>query len=481
MSKIVIDPDYYVDRWMTNYIVYHRGKLINRGEVFEAEALFGQKYETEVDRMKTAAMQQQLATIQAKSSSEGKKAKSSAQIARDLSQGDLLGLTLDQIANVINQVTDEAYSSTDFDNYQAKIADNAKQYSDLLVSSPDVQRVNNFFKLVIQGLKEAQAVDENVLEALTGLGTALIGSSFSIESSMKNSVIGVTNNDIRISNKVIEILNRAVDKFQASGTLSPRSFSQTIASIFKVTIGEKLQELMIAESLEDIEDSITQAFDNLILREKNNKLQWVDKKKKKAGKRSTIKIQIFNNEGLQLQVKKGKNAYNIEIGTGIAINKSKITNKKSNVQLIGKATLRNYFAEGEEKYLAYNMLAHQYSGGFTEAVNMIKGSVAASFFNNWLSEGGFTAQNGQKAQFLLINGKIYPVMRIISNICNEFAYRSNISLQTVIRMDKVKNTWIGSKPDIQLGVLRSQAVNNVMNKLYLSINLNSNILTKYAY
>jgi hypothetical protein len=42
----------------------------------------------------------------------------------------------------------------------------------------------------------------------------------------------------------------------------------------------------------------------------------------------------------------------------------------------------NYFSNKQEKYLAYNMIAHRYTDlEFEEVINAIQASTAASFFN----------------------------------------------------------------------------------------------------
>ena len=90
----------------------------------------------------------------------------------------------------------------------------------------------------------------------------------------------------------------------------------------------------------------------------------------------------------------------------------------------------------------------------------------------------------------MVNGKVYSIMRIIGNICNELAERESWSKSADMPFNmhipgKDINKWETTNeiegPSRLLEGKRSKAVNDVINKLTISASLNANILKKYAY
>lgn len=477
-----IDIYDYFDRWMINYIVYHKEHLIEYGDVESADSHFSAQYQNAIEKMNSIGEEAYITSIQAQMQQQGIGAAKGLQILSDLEVGTLLESTLDQIADGINQGIDLAGGQITFDNYNT-ILQNVKSFNNLLsTGQPDVQRVQQFFNLLLQGLEQAKLLDLNVLNALSQIGTKLVGTSFSIDETWKNRVVTLSEQDIILSQKVIDSLNRAVQKMGTENSVNSRSFANTISYIFNKIIGNKIGQIIVAEGIKAGIETTDSLLDKIIL-QSGGKLSWVDKNQNNIGKTLNGTVNIFSDDSFNLKVTKNQQVFNIEIGTNV---QTKWRNKKgaSNqiLQSIAKTNLSDYFTDMKSKYLAYNMIAHRYTGAqFEQSFNKIKASTAASFFNDWVQRGGFKTSNGQKAQFLVINGKVYSVYRIIKNICDDImrnggddAFRLNIGSGMI-------NKWQGHSASIVEAINRSNMVNQIMDKFTISATLNNNILKKYAY
>lgn len=483
-----IDIYDYLDRLYINYIVYHKERLIRREEVNESNKIFGNRLLENIQDIESLSDQSQIEAIQQMLREQARSPAGSLRILSRLQDGTILSDALDQIAEAINTEIDNATNVVDFSNYD-DIVRRAKDFSDLFVSSPEVSRVNEFFNLVLEALNMAKLSSPDILDALSDIGQHLIGTDFAIDQTQASIAQVATSQDIEISKNVLRYLSNAMTKLESIGAIDARSFATTIQYIFTRSsgIGGEIGKLIYANAIQNADIEIQNAINNMIKRS-NGKLKGITSQNKKYT--NTINVKIFDRDVLQLKMRGSAHTdFTIEIG-----NLSDIqwyTKKKKKVDLGIKGfkkseSLQNYFTPGEERYHAYNMIAHRYSGPeFEESVNIIKSSVAASFLNEWVHGGMEKSPSPfeQNLQFIIINKKIYPLSRIIKNICNSFAdvsYGTNASLIEI--QGSVKNKWVGGKfPNIEDALSRSNMINEIMNTFLIAMNLNSNILAQYVY
>ena len=227
-----IDIYDYVQRWSINYIVYHSSHLREYGDVESANTLFSAQYQQAVNKAQTAGIEAQISSIQEQMQLKAPSAASGLKILSDLEIGTLLDSTLDQIAAGINEGIELAGGQVDFENYNT-ILQQVGSFNNLLsTGTPEIQRVNDFFRLLISALTKANMINVNVLDALTQIGRQLIGTSFQIDQAQQSYVMAVGKGDINIAKDVIDSLNRAVTRLSEQGSVNSRSFANTIAYIF---------------------------------------------------------------------------------------------------------------------------------------------------------------------------------------------------------------------------------------------------------
>lgn len=472
----------YVQRWAINYIVYHSSHLRNYGDVGEANSLFSAQYQEAMSKLRTAGVEVNISSIQAQMKSQTSAAAKGLRILSDLEVGTLLDSTLDEIAAGINEGIELAGQTVGFQNYNTIIQD-ASGFSNLLVSGQaDVQRVNEFFRLIIDGLLQANAIDINILDALTQIGRQLVGTGFQINQTQQNAVVAASDVDIQTAQKVIDSLNRAVQRLGSEGFVNSRSFANTISYIFRQVIGNRISQLIVAEGI-NIGINTTDSILNNFVAQSNGKFQWVNKGQDTTVSSTKGTVNIFNNDAFNLRVTKNGQTFDIEIGTNINArwqNKRQVQNR---IQVSANMNVGNYFSGQPEKYLAYNMIAHRATGAdFEEAFNNIRATIAASFFNEWVQQGEFSSTRGHIGQFLIVNGRVFSIQRIVNNICNDIIRNNAHDVISIGGDSAIGNKWQGnSGPNILDAITRSNIVNGVISKMVIAATLNSNILTKYAY
>lgn len=467
------------DRWAINYIVYHKEHLRDYGDVSSSNISFSSNLYKTLSEIKSKSNIEQLSAIQSLIQAQVPSASAGLRILDNLQNGTLLMDTLNSIADAVNAGIERTSGTVDFNNYN-QIIKQAKNFSGMLAQSPQVQQVNSFFNLLLQAMNQAKLLDLNVLDALSGIGKTLGGTEFAIDQSWQKIAQGVTSNDIQASQAIISSLNNAASKLQTAGTVSSRSFAVVITNIFSSIIGKQIEKFIIAQGVSEADKKIESLVDQLIIQSngkmsrRNPKIQTDD---------STINVKLFDKDVFQLNVKGlSKTDYSIEIGNSSSIQWYK--KRPSGVSLNKQESLKNFFSPGRQKYLAYNMIAHRYTGpDFEEAFNRIQASTAASFFNEWISSGQIKDVTGKKLQFIVVNGKIYPISRIIGNICDSLVRNNgfNTGFQMEIQTDKI-NKWVGGPhPSKGQGLMRSDIVNKIIDTFTIAGRLNSNILTQYAY
>jgi hypothetical protein len=62
---MIIDINYYYSRWLINYIIYHGSHLRANGELEAAQSLFSASYWKNMEKLKFADMEAEIAAIQA--------------------------------------------------------------------------------------------------------------------------------------------------------------------------------------------------------------------------------------------------------------------------------------------------------------------------------------------------------------------------------------------------------------------------------
>lgn len=491
-----IDIYDYFDRWMHSYIVYHTGHLEKYGDVERANIHFGSKANDAIENMRDVASEGLLAGIQVDMRSKAAGAATSLNMANELQNDSFLMQTLDKIAEGLNEAMDRAYQQVTFENYENYLAEAGKFNGMLAKGDPDATTVDQFFSLLISALEQAKLVNIDVLQALSGISNNLGGTNFALDNSFMNRVQVFDNIDAQAAQKVINSLSKAAEKLHQEGVVNSRSFANTINYIFQKVIGQQIQEIMLAEGLNYMVESADKEFDKMMKKSLHGKLSWVDKPRTSKNSNKTLDASLFDNGVLSLRVKQErKTLYKIEIGTDTSLKLYKNFKSGQNIQILGRASITEYFTDMQERYLAYNVIAHQMSpntsgydkdtefrnsGNLMDAYDKVRQSVAASFFTDWMKSGGFRNPAGRTAQFIMINGKVYPVMRIISNICNDIVknrFYNGIQLD----IPRSGNKWIGSQPNKELALQRSAIVNELINKITISATLNTNILKKYAY
>lgn len=476
---MTIDIYNYWNRWLINYIVYHKEHLIEYGDVDSANTHFSVQYQEAISKMNSSSEEAYISSIQEQMQSQGQAAAKGIKILSDIQVGTLLDSTLDEIVKGINEGIDLAGEQVNFDNYNS-ILQEARGFNNLLANkNPNAQRVNQFFNLLLQGLDQAKMIDINILNALSQIGNQLVGTSFQIDPVWQNKAVALSDVDIQTAQKVIDSLNRAVQRLGREGTVSSRSFANTISYIFNQTIGNKIGQMIIAEGIKMGLDTVDSILDKAV-NQSGGKLIWVDKGETTSSfDGETI---VFDQDAFNLKVQKKGQTFNIEIGTGANIKWDNRRKSNNVIQAIAKTTIGDYFADMREKYLAYNIIAHRFTGPeFENTFNLIRASTAASFFNNWVQSGGFKVPNGQPAQFLLVNGKVYSVQRIINNICDDIMRNGGQGAFSLNIASGQINKWQGQSASLVDAIKRSNMVNQIIDKFTIAATLNSNILTKYAY
>lgn len=464
----------YVTRYEINYIVYHQQHLRTYGDVAEANSLFNTKYQEQIQSMIDEG---KIADI-AKTETKGNKASDSLVILDKLQNGSLIESTLDEIAKGINQGLELSIQQVNWDNYMS-IIQNAKTFSNLFNEDQNFStRLNQFFELILQAMQQANLLSLDVLDGLTRIGTRLGGTSFSIPDTWKSKVIPISKEDQMIADKVILYLSNAADKVGAN-QMSARSFAVTINYIFTKTVGNKLYNMMIASGLAAAQKKCDSIFNNMV---KEGKLKWVDRGAQTPVLPQSGKADIISSLPLSLVAIQNGQEYDIEIANSTEIKWPSRNMDKGIIHIIGQAKIGQMFSEQPEKYLAYNMIAHRgVSTDFDEAFGRIRAYTAASFFKGWINDNHFKTVRRKKAQFLMVNGKVYPVQRIINNICNEIMRNGAEDMISITGRGKQVNKWVGKRSSISDALKRSVKVNQVINTLTIAATLNNNILSKYAY
>ena len=482
---MIINVDNYVDY----YIHYHHGKAANL--ISPAIEVFNEKYSQNINSLHSDMIQGQIDAVIKTMQAQGQNVSNGLEIALALENGNLLENTLDDIARLLNEGIGAYWNNINYED----VLRGAYSLSNMLENSNnvDIQKIQQFFHYLHEGLKllgDEGKVDASTLLALTSAGRAMSKDpTFSLN---WNDITTVDATEISVAKEIAKYMTKAAEKF-GQGPISAQSFRGTISNIFNRSIGEPLSKVFVAQGLQYAENLANQTIDNTLVERSNGQLKWAGKSSpslsstKISASGGTSKADIINDDAFSLTTKINGHDLTIEVATNMSVKWH--SSKRKRIQIVSNTTLGSLYKDIEEKTLAYNIIAHRKSSSaFNQAYRNIRAGTAAAFFNEWLSGSGsqlLGTSSIDKAQFLMINGKVYSVARIVTNICKDIETQGNNSAfrMDIQGIDTSINKWVGTpgKPSIIDAQKRSNYVNGVLNKLVVGCTLNSNILTKYAY
>lgn len=462
---MIVNIHDYVDRYISDYVFYHWQHFSEDAPA--AAYLFQGKYQEALDDLGAAALGSE---AQANMFNGGDKesAAASLHVADVISDGAILEQTLDEIAASLNSAIDHQVASADLMN----IYKQSLTFANMFENGGNVQyaTVRQFLSLLTSALDLAGGYNASFLDELRRFGKAATGKKFNFNPG--NAKL-VSQEQLAILSKIQDTLANARYKFLQSGKeLSAASFRGTIVYIFRVVLAQALAQSMLSTTVQYADSQIDDIMASLGFK--------VEQGKTSKPASSASKTSIINTKGLQLEVVRNGQTAIIEIGTDLQV-QSVDVNKSRDVSIIARSTIGNMYAAGSPiRYYAANLIAHRDT--FEEEYNVMRAATAASFVRNSM----FGANKAKVSQFLLVNGHVYPILTIVKNICNEYMRNSGnmASFGVVIQeLDRGSNKWLtdgdNSGPSIQLALIRSQLVNNIINKLVINLQYNNNILNNY--
>lgn len=466
---MIVNIHDYVDRYLNNYIYYHWQHFSDSGESDAAAYLFEGKYQEAIESISAATFTVQSQTDEINNANKPMAAEV-LDIADQLANGELLADTLDQIALEVNNMIDRQAQNIDYD----KLYKAALSYSGM-AQNGNVQyaTVRAFLQLLTYALDQAGGYNAQFLNELRWFGKTLTGRK-KFNFNPGNAKI-VSQEQLTNLSKIQNALIRAGEKFQQSGkSLSAASFQGTIVYIFTQVISNAIASNLLKNTFQDAERQI----DNILI-SLGCKPEAGSSPQKQSN--SYAKIKVIDADGLQLQVTQNNNTAIIEIGTNMQVHWVNSSGSQVGGTIIARTTIGQMFPDNApNKYYAYNLMAHR--DQFPEEYGIMKASIAASFMRDTV----MGANKRQANQFLMINGRIYPIITIIKNICDEYMRNQGQTGQFGIAIQEPvsgSNRWQTDEytrgPNVRLALLRSQLINNIISKLSINLNYNSNILSNY--
>lgn len=489
-SKMEINVDTYVDI----YIHYHASRFINNGGLEEANSYFAEKYDTAISGMRKNAIDAQAKAIGARMRARGTSASQSMDIAEGLAQGDLLETTFESIADELNKKIEQTAEVASFEELLQQSGD---FYNLLSEKQVETASLKEFFSLLMQAMNLMNGYPKSMVVAFNKMGKKLTGDknfSMSTEGGLNRRGSTLTMSDLKTADKIIEILDTATQKFAEKGSVNKNSFRTTVTQIFSRVIGENFAKNILASIVQEVTDDVDAqltSIPNLFPSDKTSKAVVKGASRDSLGK--TSKVDVFNQDAFKLEFEYGGRQCEVALSTNISAKwyKELYDEGTANVSLVSRTPVGTYFKDGGEKYLAYNVLAHSFSSpAYHQAYRILRASTAASFLQEWMSGTGAKIKGGfiNKAQFLMINGRIYSVMSIINAICNELmdlspdveSADSPINLR-IGGLAKPKNEWQAPKnPNWQGAWRRAQLVKGIIDRLQIYASFDSSVLNRYA-
>lgn len=456
---MTIDVDKYVD----NYIHYHVQRMRYMADY--ADTIFVPLRDNAINDLKNAASELNIRASMFNSTSHLKAAQA-LNFADELSNGTLLQDTLNDIAATINTAIDAELAKAVIDDYYK----GALSFASLLAQgAPDVRMVKDFLNLLTNALDLAGGYDARLVKILKSFARNIIGKDIRWN---PGGAQMISKQQAEIIMKIEDALDRAVDRYKEKGELSAASFRQTIVYIFHRLLGSSLAKTIVARiNNEVLAKRVPKILQSLNFRPENGgSANEVPPKNERA--------EIINTKGMTLDVVSNGTTFTIEIGSNLNYKEVPMAGVTNDLNIVANSTVGDYlmFDDAEASEFAYNIIAHKYQvySAYSEVIS----TVAASFLKNTLFDN---VNKNQTYQFLLINGKIYPVLSIISNICERTLRFGNIP--KMISMESTSdgtNSWLGVEgPDWELAIKRSKMVKKVIDTLKIGLYFNSNVLVDY--
>lgn len=425
------------------------------------------------------------------------KAASGLRVVSELDSGTLFQALDPEFFSFVDQIITETLSDRSDGGIslgvkvQANI-DSARKYSNLFQNGKDdISRINSFFHLVILAMNEAGMLDVNVLNALTGLGTRLIGTEF--YNSISTDKIFVNQSDIDAANKVITTLTRAVDKLEQNGSLSARSFAQTIARIFRNNIGDAVVKKTVQTALK-VAAKTDRAFDNFV--ESIPELHWTTPPPKideygdeipvapfvigdtangisieaTDANENTLKISIAYNGKIKWDTKKSKNISSINYNT-IPIYHN-----------FGKRYL-DFFDRGIERWYVKN-ISVPHRGSYRDSLSeyssdaptkVIRNFIGASYFQEW-ADSVRVNRPGDYMWLPSSGNALVSVDYMLKKALEKELETGFANSVNIIGIENIVNPWHDTKddpPDWQKAAARSYDVGEALGTITVTASFDS--------
>ncbi len=424
-------------------------------------------------------------------------AENSMSIIKALSQdnGGLLESTLDKIAQAMNEGIEKTFANLD---YAKTITDVHRDFDASLSGKGGMGQAaaEKFFDEIKKALQLIVSKDSIPIDQFRALQQIFSDGTGDIPS---DELTAVSPEDVKIVSSIVGSLSKAASALKSAGGqgLSTDSFRGTITAIFHNVIGEQLAKQFVVAG---VEEANRQVDEKIIVG--LTKLPGTVKIEKSGADRTnqnrTAKVDILTNNLFQLSTSFNGRQIDIELGANVSVKWGK--KKARKVQIVNSTPLGPFIKQMDNQQAVYNIIAHRYSsnylmgsrsssapkargGSFYSAYQAIKANVAGSFFLDWLTGSGTALDFGvDKVQFLMYNGKVYSVFRVIKAICDTIANDHRKTINVDIKgVDKIKNTWVpkkdSDKDNWDAARERSDRVREVINSLTVSGYFNASVMT----
>lgn len=490
---MTIDIDKYIDFIeREQYIIYHKE---NYSEVIEQtrgrwESAYKGIFNRSMGNLAKQATSQQAKAlrIQEQLESKGENAQDILALMDELEYGNELENILSSIAETLNNALDKAYQENDFETLLTQGGDYSNIFEQGRATS---QQISEFFNLVLQGITQLTngKVPRGTFAQLTQIGKKLGPSSYRF-TNPGIKVASVTEEQTEIINRVLDYLRQAANKISGNKKISSTSFRSTITNIFSGAIGESISKDMLSSILQDVDGEVMSELSKVGVKV-NKKSEGFQNVGTQQTNRKVNKVDLINSDAFQLTVNINGRDVIVEIGASTSVKWYQGIAKggTSPIKLVSGSTMGQVIDRFGETHAAlpgytYNIFSHNWVD--SRAYKGMRSAIAASFLNEWISGTGEVNEKGQinKAQFLMVNGKLYSVLDIIRRICQEDSQYGDTSFARIsIQGGQGKKIiWENQKKGEvprDAGRRRSDKARKVINALSISATLNPNMLNKY--
>lgn len=469
------------------YILYHLDhyNLIVPGRTDEYLSPIWQKSNS---NMKEDMLSSQVQAIVKAMETKGQKAAGPLEIAEALEDGKLLEELLEGIAGALDSGIQSAWSSSDPASF-AQVLQSSHSLDGLFENGRvKAKQVQEFFDLVVKGIQSMTggAVPKHVFTQLTKIGKKMGPKSFSYSSQGYKTATPVTKEQLQVIDSILDSLGRAADMLGAQGKLASGSLRSTMTNIFSGALGEQIGKQMIESAMPNLDNEILKISDQVL--GKNGNIKLVSSSFKKSGaekiRGKTIKVDLLNSDALSLTVLVNGQMTDIEIATNVSVKWYK-TNARGIVPRVslGSMKMEDILSEFAlaPRGISYNIVAHEW--GDKPSYQKLKSTISATFLNEWISGSGGLMSTGEvdKAQFLMVNGKLYTITSIIKKIAGQIPYGKVNDVASPVSLafggiTSKTNQWVGQASNWDDAEKRSRAVQGIINNLTISATLNMNML-----